>query len=308
MCGPRGVAKGDFAVFVDRKVAGGIDVDARDLELRRQRLGPVDRLGGAGQPLGAGLGHVPERRDQAESLAAMLDAFADGVDVGIGGSHVVADHDPAIDLDPAGVGEFDVGADADRDHDQIGGNIAPVDQAHALDAAVAVNLLGLAVGEEGDAARIEVPAQKLAGRRVKLAIHQGRHQMDQRDRHAAALQPPGGFQAEQPAADHHGAALPGRGLDHGLHILNAAEGADPGKIESGDRRGDRFRAGGEEKLVVSDRLPRAGDEDFLSGIQRDRRVIDDQLDAVLFVPGARMGDDVAEILSPARTEDSRMRL
>src|ERR1051325_4552096 len=42
-------------------------------------------------------------------------------------------------------------------------------------------LLGLAIGEKGDAAPVEVALQHLAGGGVKLTFHQGGHQMHQRD-------------------------------------------------------------------------------------------------------------------------------
>ena len=49
--------------------------------------------------------------------------------------------------------------------------------------------------------------QQLAGRGVELPLHQRRHQVDDRDRHAAPLQAPGRFEPEQAAADHDRAAV-----------------------------------------------------------------------------------------------------
>ena len=83
---------------------------------------------------GADLRHLVERRDQAVDLAAMLGAFADREDVGIGGAHVVVDHDAAIDVEAGSAGQIDIGADADRHDHEVAGNLAAVGEPHALDA------------------------------------------------------------------------------------------------------------------------------------------------------------------------------
>ena len=98
------VAQRDLVVgFVGRhQRAGREHIDAGDLEAGGQRLRRRhSALLVAGQTRGADLGLVPERRHQAEDLAAMLDAFAHREDVGIGGAHVVVDHDAAVDVEPA---------------------------------------------------------------------------------------------------------------------------------------------------------------------------------------------------------------
>ena len=115
---------------------------------------------------------------------------------------------------------------------------------------VPVIFLGLAVGEEGDAAPVEIALQQLAGGRVELALHQRGHQMDDRDRHAALLQAPGRFEAQQPAADHDRALVGTCRCQHLVDIGDIAEGADAGQAEAGDRRRQGPRAGGDQQPVI----------------------------------------------------------
>ncbi len=58
----------------------------------------------------------------------MFGAFADGEDGGIGGAHIVADHDAAVGVEPGRFGQGDVGADAHGHHHQIGGNLPAIGQ------------------------------------------------------------------------------------------------------------------------------------------------------------------------------------
>ena len=134
----------------------------------------------------------------------MLDAFADGVDIRIAGAHVVADQDAAVDRRARRARARSIlGRMPIASTTRSAGNLAAVGEQYRLGPLGAEDLLGLAVGEEGDAARVEVAPQQFAGGGVELALHQRRHQMHDRDRHAAALQSPRRFEAEQPAADHH---------------------------------------------------------------------------------------------------------
>ena len=100
------------------ELAGREHVDARDLELGRgDRAAIAARL--LDQPVGQRAAHVPERRDQAVDLAAMLDAFADREDrrrreVTIWSSTMM----PRPTASPAVARQRDVRADADRHHHQ----------------------------------------------------------------------------------------------------------------------------------------------------------------------------------------------
>ena len=64
----------------------------------------------------------------------------------------------------------------------------------------------LALGQNLDAALLDRLLQEISGVRIELALHQGRHQMNDRGLHALGGKAGGGFKAEQAAADHHGIA------------------------------------------------------------------------------------------------------
>ena len=132
----RGVAQDDLlAVLGLGEVAGGVEVDAGDLELGRRRARLEARRGVADELRGSGVRHLVERRHQAEHLAVGLGALAQGEDVGIAGAHRGVDHDAAVDGDARLLGELHVGADADGHHHQIGRQVRAVVELDAFDAA-----------------------------------------------------------------------------------------------------------------------------------------------------------------------------
>src|SRR5215470_13645755 len=86
-----GVAQRDFlvAIVARLKHAGGKHVDPRDLQARVRRRRHVRLLRAAGQSARANARLFPQRPDEAESLASMLDAFADGENAGLARRHEV---------------------------------------------------------------------------------------------------------------------------------------------------------------------------------------------------------------------------
>ena len=203
---------------------------------------------------------------------------------------------PRLTLQPGGARQVDVRPDADGEHHQIGGDGAAIGELHALGALGAEDLFGLAVGEEGDAAPVEIALQELSGGGVELALHQRRHQMHQRDRHAALLEAPGGFEPEQAAADHHGAFAGARGREHLVDIGDVAEGADARQAEARDRRRQRPRAGRDQQPVVGDAEAARGGDGLRLAVDVRDRVAGDQANAVRVVPLAGIDDDLVEAL------------
>ena len=120
--------------------------------------------------------------------------------------------------------------------------------------------------------------------------------MHERDRHAAPLQSPRRFEAEQAAADDHRAPVALCGADHRLDIGDVAEGAHIGQSEAGNRRRQRLRPGGQQQFVVGDGSP-VGERDVTRGaIDRRRAASGNQANAVLVVPAPRIDDDFVERL------------
>src|SRR3546814_8375038 len=73
----------------------------------------------------------------------MLDAFADREHMWIARHHMVVDLDTAPDREAGVAGERGRGTDADRHHDEAGGDQRSVLELHALDLAVTDNFGGV---------------------------------------------------------------------------------------------------------------------------------------------------------------------
>ena len=92
----------------------------------------------------------------------------------------------------------------------------------------------------------------MAGGGIELALHQGRHQVHDRDVHALRLQAGGGFEAQKAAADDHGIAARLGGQQHGLDVVEVAVGQHARQVVAGHRDDDGVGAGGDDQLVVGD--------------------------------------------------------
>src|SRR3546814_1907923 len=88
--------------------------------------------------------------------------------------HMVVDLDTAPDREAGVAGERGRGTDADRHHDEAGGDQRSVLELHALDLAVADNFGGVGAGQDRLTAPFERLLEQPARRFVELAFHQGR--------------------------------------------------------------------------------------------------------------------------------------
>src|SRR3546814_14617157 len=75
------------------------------------------------------------------------------------------------------------------------------------------------------------------------SFHQGRHQVDDGDFHAAQAQPIRGLEPEQAAADDDRIAARIRGREHGIDIVHVAERDDAGQVLAGHRDAEGSGAG-----------------------------------------------------------------
>ncbi len=138
--------------------------------------------------------------------------------------------------------------------------------------------------------------QQRSGGGIELTLHQRRHQMHERDRHAAPLQSPRRFEAKEAAADDHRAPRSFCGADHRLDIGDVAEGADVGQPKAGDRRRHRLRPGSQQQFVVGNDTS-VGECNFTPvAIDRRRTVSGNQANPMLVVPALRIDDDFIERL------------
>ena len=76
----------------------------------------------------------------------------------------------------------------------------------------------------GDALGLDRALEHERGAMIELALHQPVHEMEEGDAGAGLGEAVGGFEAEQPAADHHHARAGGFGCRDGVDVVDVAEG------------------------------------------------------------------------------------
>ena len=109
-----------FLVRTRREIAGGEQVDPGHLQFGRNDRAVIGGKTLHGEMVGANLGLVEQRSDEAVGLAAMLHAFADRIDSPVIGLHGVGDDDAALAMEAGLARQLDIRADADRHHDEVG--------------------------------------------------------------------------------------------------------------------------------------------------------------------------------------------
>ena len=90
----------------------------------------------------------------------------------------------------------------------------------------------------------------MAGGGIELALHQGRHQVHDGDVHALRLQAGGGLEAEQAAADDHGAAARLAASSMASTSSRSRKVTTPGRSWPGTGMMIGIGAGGDDQLVV----------------------------------------------------------
>ena len=125
----------------------------------------------------------------------MLDALADGEDVGVRSLHVVVDYDAATDFKTGHAAQFDVGANSRRDdHDARRDGFAIV-ELDAFHVPIAQQRAGLLASQHADAQVLHLAGQHGSAGGIELPLHQRGHQVDHGDVATLHLQSAGGFQA-----------------------------------------------------------------------------------------------------------------
>ena len=116
---------------------------------------------------------------------------------------MLVDHDAGRDLQPCLRRQFDIGQDADADHDQVGLDMPPVAEADAGDlAAVALDAGDLHAEMNADTGR-GVPRLKVfRDFRGHRARHHPRRELDDVDFEALGPRGRGKFEADESGADH----------------------------------------------------------------------------------------------------------
>src|SRR4029077_1812494 len=156
-----------------------------------------------GQPVRQHACLLVRRFDQPAADAAMLGAFANGVNAGDVRFERIVDHDAAVDRDAGCARQVRTRADADRHHDGVGLDRAAVLEPDAVDAAAAVYFGGIGIQDHLDAHRFDRALEHRGGLRVELALHQPVHQMQHGDAPPGFREAVSRLEPEQSAADHH---------------------------------------------------------------------------------------------------------
>ena len=80
----------------------------------------------------------------------------------------------------------------------VAGMIVPSASSTASTLPLAEDRLGVGLGDDLDAARLDRALQQIAGSRIELALHQRRHQMQHGDVHAARSSPAAASRPSRP--------------------------------------------------------------------------------------------------------------
>ena len=153
-----------FGAGRTQEITGREHFDARDLEVGGKHAARITRVD-AGEALRQHARLFVRRLDQAVALAAMLGAFADGVNVSDAGLRAVVDNDPAVDRRcPAVRASSTFGRTPIATTTTIGFDHAAVREPHALNATVTFDLGGFGAEQDGNAARLDSRASICAAR------------------------------------------------------------------------------------------------------------------------------------------------
>jgi hypothetical protein len=299
------------------------EVDTHHLELRRGARAFVDLVrDAAAQPIGEGRRLFPQRRDQAVDHAAVLGALPDGADGGVGRGHAVVDDDAALDLEPGGLRQRHVRADAGGDDQEVAVQARPVLELQAGDGSVAEQA-GRGLAEVHlDPELLHRLLQHQAGVAIELHLHEVFHEMHHADVEAAARQAARRLEAEQAAADHRGRLHVGGAGQHALAVLERAEHVDAvlvghrlagagavrrlGRGQVLERRHERHRSGGDDQRVVGFGAAVGAVDDLGLPVDAGGADAGVQRHVVVGVPVERIDEDVVRLLGSgehARQQD-----
>ena len=286
------IAQDDFlAVGRLGEVAGGEEIDTSDLQLRIDDGAMIFGVA-AGQTIGENPGAFIERGDEAVADPAMLGALPECVDRCIRSHHAIVNDNPAVHGKAGILGELRCGTNADGHDDHIAFDHPAVFQLDTFHLGGAQDLLGVCLGDDLDAAFAQRLFEQIGGGRIELALHDRRHEVDDRHLHALALQTIGRFQTEKPAADHNRPTLALGDLQHLLDVVEIAIGKHARQLVARHRNDEGQRSCCDDQLVV-------GCGDAVCRCHRLRHAVDFgdlralvQGHAVSRIPGIVMDHDV----------------
>ena len=195
------------------------------------------------------------RLDKSVTDPAMLGTLSDRVDAGPAGLQMIVDKNAAIDAEAGTVGEFDIRANAGRDHHKIGFNLRAVLKRDRLRAPFAVNADCFSIEVDGHAARLKCFFQHAGRVSVELALHEPVHQVYNRDLRACLCQAMSGLEPEQATTDHRRPGAAPRCRFNGGDVAEIAEGHYMGQIHARHAKPDWSRTSGKHNPGVRQVTP-----------------------------------------------------
>ena len=233
------------------------------------------------------LRHFVARRHQAVYAVVPAGAFADGVDIRIGGLAGVVDHDPAAlrhgqtALGRQLVARTNTGGEDDEVHFQL----AAVGKAHgfACFSPFLHDLFGVLAGVNLHAHAFDFTTQLVTAHMVQLFGHQHRGKFDDVGFNAEVFQRACRFQTQQTAADHRTAFASARAGLNGVEVFNGTVDEAILSFRAFDRRDPRIGARRHDQLVVKNRTPGAGVDHFFLTVDGDSAFAHQHFYAMLLV-------------------------
>ena len=218
------------------------------------------RITQAGELVGSNLALIEQGRDQPVGDAAVLCTFAYRVNTRIKCLHGVVDDDAAFTVQAGLFGQFDIRDNADTHDNEVGLDFTAVLETYALYAAIADDFLGSRFHQEGHAAFFQRCLQKGRRRFVELAFHQAIQQVHHGDVHTLFHQAVGRFQAQQAAANDDGLFVILCSSEHGVDIVNVAEGNHTVLVMARYRDHERVGPGSQQQSIIVSRGAVFGDD------------------------------------------------
>ena len=271
-----------------REIAGGEQVDAGHLQLGRDHRAVIGGKALHGEVIGADLGLIEQRRDQAVGLAAVLHAFADRIDAAVIGLHGVGDDDAALAMKAGLPGELDIRAGC-RPPSRRGRPEArcrpskrtPVTRSSPRIASVCAGILNTMPRSSSDL-RSSPPATGSSWRSISASSRWTTVTFMPR-----FIKPLAASRPSRPPPITTALRSAARGLDHALDVVDVAEADHAGQVLARQRQHDRIGAGRDQQAVIGHAIAGLGDDLAGAAVDHGDRLALAQRDVVVVVPFAR---------------------
>ncbi len=287
----------DFFAFVQINIAAGVrgaamriantaHVHAQQLQLGAH-VCAGEGVFAAEDMVNGDLRHFVPWCNQTVYAVVPAGAFADGVDIRIGGLAGVVNHDPAAlrHGQSALSGQLVARANAGGEDDEVYFQLAAVGKAHGFTrfGTFLHDLFGVLAGVNLHAHAFDFTAKLVATHVVQLFSHQHRGKFDDVGFNAEVFQRACRFQTQQTTADNRAAFASTCAGFNGVKVFNGTVNEAILGFRTFNRRDPRVRASRHDQLVVKNRTSGAGVDHFLLTVDGDSAFAHQHFHAMLLV-------------------------